>query len=742
MKKENPIKNLVKKIEEKRIIDNNEINNYVEKSNLIKTKSDQIIFLKEYTKIFPYPGLYVGKEFLKCATLTKKYADFLVWLVKNDFYILDRSELVEAYKNNPELVEYLYNELSKNTDESVAYVLGSLLGGMGIKEPQKLFDLLLKNNDLVKPEPVIISAIQETSYFHKIPKKFIDILLRYSNSEDRSIKNNAIRVLLNRFNKNKKVCRKLTSLAKTDDDTKSMIAQLTGGISKENPALCLQLLQQCAKTNEQQIVLGIAMYVGYISRNYPIECLAILKNWLKKFDLVMPSQHMMWSAEEIGNSNSFEKLEEFLLMWIKTERDYRVLRSSLPNLIHEIYKGNGSNLLLLLKKIDFKQNRKAMLITKILEVFLSEGERDNQIRESSFLKACTKILLKIADRQNIDTIVDERIYDPYQQVLALIENINIHKKKINPLIAKRNLKQYPNIIAFFGEDKLHKLIDDYPNHSLVIFLQRAKVTKNVIEKYEKTIQKQTDQLRQAQIFDFFKSRFHPESLLLDLDHSLKMIGNERSKKIREMLLQPYQFDSAWIQVNMYARFKKKDHFVELDTKVENTDLDILLIMNKKKYFFELYTPEENRELRYIRTARSIDTAHSKEKILRKLKKQIIAADSLNEPVILVMDNHNMSVGEYDITNALFGTEQWTILFDKKTGKEVKSYTTRADDSIGRRLEYGKVISAIMIVRRYVDQQDLRVKLYGKTILNPYAKIQLDEKSIKEIEMMLFGTTIP
>ena len=107
-----------------------------------------------------------------------------------------------------------------------------------------------------------------------------------------------------------------------------------------------------------------------------------------------------------------------------------------------------------------------------------------------------------------------------------------------------------------------------------------------------------------------------------------------------------------------------------------------------------------------------------------------------------MDNHNMSVGEYDITNALFGTEQWTILFDKKTGKEVKSYTTRADDSIGRRLEYGKVISAIMIVRRYVDQQDLRVKLYGKTILNPYAKIQLDEKSIKEIEMMLFGTTIP
>jgi len=383
-----------------------------------------------------------------------------------------------------------------------------------------------------------------------------------------------------------------------------------------------------------------------------------------------------------------------------------------------------------------------MLITNTLEVFLSEGEGNNQIRDPSFIAMCKEILLKIIHHQNIDTFVDERINDPYQQALALVENIKLHRKKINPLIAKRNLKQFPNIISFFGENKLHKLIDNFPNHSLVIFLERAKVTKNTVKKYEKDIQKQTEPLRQAQIFNSFKNKFHPESLLLDLDHSLKMIGNKKSKKIREMLLQPHQFDSAWIQVNMYARFKKKDHFVELDTKVENSDLDILLTINKKNYFFELYTPEENRELRYIRTARSIDTTHSKEKMLRKLKKQIIAADSLNEPVILVMDNHNMSVDEYDITDALFGTYQWTILFDKKTSKEVKSYATRADDSFGRKLEYGKVISAIMIVRREIDQQDLRVKLYGKTIPNPYAKIPLDEKSIKDIESMLFGTTIP
>ena len=82
-----------------------------------------------------------------------------------------------------------------------------------------------------------------------------------------------------------------------------------------------------------------------------------------------------------------------------------------------------------------------------------------------------------------------------------------------------------------------------------------------------------------------------------------------------------------------------------------------------------------------------------------------------------------------------------MLIGKKTGKEVKSYATRADDSFGRKLEHGKAISAIMIVRRDVDHQDLKVKLSGRTIPNPYAKIPLDKKTIQKLESALFATAI-
>ena len=741
MKKENPIKNLVKEITEKRIIDNDKINNYIEKSNLVKTKFDKMLFLKEYAKIIPYPGLYVGKEFLKCSTLTKKYANFLVWLVKKNFYILDRSELVGAYKDNPELVEYLYNELSKNTDESVAYVLGSLLGGMGIKEPQKLFDLFLKNNDLVKPEPVIISAIQETSYFHEIPKKFIDILMKYSHSEDRSIKNNAIRVLLNRFNKNEKVCRKLISLVKTDEDTKSMIAQLTGGISKENPALCLQLLQQCATTNEQQMALGMAMYVGYISRDYPIECLSILKNWLKKFDLVMPGQHMMWAAEQIGETKCFEKIEEFLLEWINiearhhTKNTYRVLEFSLPRLTYEIYKKDESHLLSLLEKIDYRKKRKSSFIVRTIETIFSEAYDRKSI---SFNDSCRNLLEKIAIHLNIDTSIDQDIENPMMQTLALVQNIRLHKKQIDPVQTKRNLKQFPNIIDFFGRKKLHELIDTEKNHSLVLFLSKSKVTKQFMKRIAKKIDRTDDESYKRRLMQVLLGRFHSQVILDDLDKSLEGLDTKGTKELRGQILHE-GFYPGLIQLNIYARLKKKYH-VELEPKVPPKTLDIKLIIDNKNYFFEIYTPKNPKRLDYVRTAHAIDRDKTLDKVIEKFLEQLKACKNLNSPVILIIDNQNMSMDEYDIRNFLEGSLQFRIPLDSSIKKQ-KPYAIRANDSFNEKFEEGNLLNAIILLRRVVDDRDLKVKLYGQTYENPGAKFPIDEKIFKKIEDSLFNTGI-
>ena len=735
---ENFIKKLVKDILEKRIRGNDKINEYVKDSNLIKTKSDKIVFLKECVKQLPYPRLYVANEFLKCASLTKEYSQFIIWLIRENSHILNVSSFTEIYDKNSKLFEFLCVKLSKNKDVLVACALGTMLGGLGRKEPGKLQDLVLSNTYPNHPEIVLINSIWQTSYYHKISQKIISKILEYTESNDETIKFHAISILMDRFTEHFPVQKKLLRFARSDDKTRRVILNRSLGIQIENKPFCLKLLQQCIKTKDERLKTDIVSNLGFISDEYPTECLIMMKDSIKKSNSLELEEVASWSFEQIGKSKDVKKIEKTLLDWVNAEKSRTLLQFTLPEIFTEIYKNNNSAMMDLFKKLNYKQKNKSILITKTLEEFLSNA--GNPVRNSAFLDDSKKILLKIAEHQKIDTGIDDQLNDPYMQVLALIENINLRKKKINPSVAKRNLKNYPNIIAFFGEAKLHSLIDNHPNHPLVIYLNKAKVSKTTFNRYTRTVDKFTDTLTKYSIIDALMVQYHPGSLLTDLDVSLKMIGNVKSKEIRKMLLDTHQFNSALIQANMFSRLKQK-YTVELEPAAGDNKLDLLLTMDKRNYYFEIYTPEENKKSRYIRNVQRMDTKYTKLKISRKLEGQIRAADALNEPLIVVVDNQNMTVGEHDIVNALFGTFQITVQIEKKTGKEVKSYPTRADDSFGRKLEHGKAISAIMIVRREVNDQDLKVKLFVRTIPNPYAKIPLDKKTIQKLESALFATAI-
>ena len=680
----------------------------------------------------------MANKFLECASLTKEYSQFIIWLIRENSHILNVSSFTEIYDKNSKLFEFLCVKLSKNNDISVAYVLGTMLGGLGRKEPGKLQDLVLSNTYPNHPEIVLINSIWQTSYYHKISQKIISKILEYTESNDETIKFHAISILMDRFIEHFPVQKKLLRFARSDDKTRRVILNRSLGIQIENKPFCLKLLQQCIKTKDERLKTDIVSNLGFISDEYPTECLIMMKDSIKKSNSLELEEVASWSFEQIGKSKDVKKIEKTLLDWVNAEKSRTLLQFTLPEIFTEIYKNNNSAMMDLFKKLNYKQKNKSIFITKTLEEFLSNVS--NPAKNSTFLDDSKKILLEIAEYQKIDTGIDDQLNKPYLQILALIENINLRKKKINPSVAKRNLKNYQNIIAFFKEAKLHSLIDNHPNHPLVIYLNKAKVSKTTFNRYTRTVDKFTDTLTKYSIIDALMVQYHPGSLLTDLDVSLKMIGNVKSKEIRKMLLDTHQFNSALIQANMFSRLKQK-YTVELEPAAGDNKLDLLLTMDKRNYYFEIYTPEENKKSRYIRNVQRMDTKYTKLKISRKLEGQIRAADALNEPLIVVVDNQNMTVGEHDIVNALFGTFQITVQIEKKTGKEVKSYPTRADDSFGRKLEHGKAISAIMIVRREVNDQDLKVKLFVRTIPNPYAKIPLDKKTIQKLESALFATAI-
>jgi len=80
--------------------------------------------------------------------------------------------------------------------------------------------------------------------------------------------------------------KKLKQFAKSDDKTKRIISQRTVNIQKENKPLCIKLLQQCIKTKDEQLKTDIVSNLGFISVDYPGECLIMMKDNIKKTNLL------------------------------------------------------------------------------------------------------------------------------------------------------------------------------------------------------------------------------------------------------------------------------------------------------------------------------------------------------------------------------------------------------------------------------------------------------------------------
>jgi hypothetical protein len=111
---------------------------------------------------------------------------------------------------------------------------------------------------------------------------------------------------------------------------------------------------------------------------------------------------------------------------------------------------------------------------------------------------------------------------------------------------------------------------------------------------------------------------------------------------------------------------------------------------------------------------------------------------------IIIDISNSTIDEYVLLNALFGSEQLKLIFDKKEGRVVDQYTTRGEDSIGHKNLRTEVISGVIYFKRELffgkDQKPF-IKLIGKLINNPSGKRILSEKELLELSKILFDNKV-
>ena len=736
------IRQLAQQIASKRIHEDKEINDQINKSNLIKTKPEKIIFLKEYANQYPFPNNYINNELLSCATPTKEFSDFIIWLVKKHPYLLHRDVLNKIYNHDKKIFEMLWKELSKSKDDVICATLGLILGGMGRADPKQLFRLITQKKIT---EFVLVEAIRDTSFEHEIPDEIISIILSYTNSKNDALKFNAINLLVSRFHKNPKIFKEIIQLAKTDDKTKDLVAKSSASISRDYPYNALLLLQQCAKTYNQNLILNsVSTYLGFVTMHHPMECLVILKNWMRKFGNAIMGVNINFIAEQIGKSKKidFDDIEKFLLKWINTlcmqnKPENEILEFALPHLINQIYNADKLKLFTLIEKIDYKQKKKKDVIVRIIEIFFSYHY--DQIPEQ--LNAdCYGLLEKIAKHYDFDTTLEKNLPSPTMETLALVRNIRLSKKSIDPTSTKRNLDQFPNIIKFSTKNDLYNLIDEQKDHPLVSLLSRSKVTKKTYKQFFKMIKKTNDINYTNRLAHEFITKHHPQIILADLDRILSGIMFDGPRVIRSSLVNE-GFSGVLTQLNIYSKFKKK-YEVILEPKLKQKKADLCVEIEECDYYFEIYQPKnpQRQELEYLNTACLADKRKLKSKIISKFEDQLADTIHLELPVILVIDNEHVSTTNLEMKDLLEGTLKFVMKVDnKKQEIKPKLYSRRENDSFNDQVKNGNLLSAAILLNRDIDHSNLKVRLWGKIYENPGAKFPIDERILKKIEDSLFNT---
>lgn len=218
------------------------------------------------------------------------------------------------------------------------------------------------------------------------------------------------------------------------------------------------------------------------------------------------------------------------------------------------------------------------------------------------------------------------------------------------------------------------------------------------------------------------------------DYLNKCFSKLKNKKgfnalLKRLKRNPEEFNDVLSEIEFNAYFSQR-YNMELEPKIQNKKLDSKINLDGRYILFEIFTPAPYKPLQNSKKAILIPNT-SKNKILDKLRKQIIPIkDSIKEPLIIVINASISVIDEYDIANSLFGELRLNILHDKKTGKMVGEYWDRDKNSLSDVEPMTELITGILFYRRNIYIKEIEFK--KELILNENSKYPLTPKEFNKI----------
>lgn len=211
-------------------------------------------------------------------------------------------------------------------------------------------------------------------------------------------------------------------------------------------------------------------------------------------------------------------------------------------------------------------------------------------------------------------------------------------------------------------------------------------------------------------------------------------GNDNEILLRHL---KNDYNISWVED---SKIRKSDDGKTICIFKDENSIEIIIDEDEKNVTLkigdgrthDLEAEEENGRLNIYSGDAEWFPNRAKTKLLDKLDKQIKPIkDSINEPLIIVINTSYSELDEILIKDALLGQSQLTTVKNRKTGEIVKSYWSRSQNALKDARSKASMISAILVYNRLISLSDMVFR--SELILNENADYPITENESNQLQ---------
>jgi len=359
--------------------------------------------------------------------------------------------------------------------------------------------------------------------------------------------------------------------------------------------------------------------------------------------------------------------------------------------------------------------------------------------DQEFVKNSKELLTKMVSESGINPKLFVRgEEDETLQCASLIKGLEYYSKNLDYEKICSNIEFFPNLKNILTENWILKMKEKNNRTNLLLrVLERKLPEDDKINEIMETIEKSKDDKE----FNWNRYRLgnhvHDFFYLLNIDHNIISLQKREIdvvKHFRDKLHNDEQANDTISELNLLGNLA--EHYdLTLEVPVGTRNIDSLIEIDGQKFYLEITNPRGFSPIELFDGEVFTVPHRAKNKILDKCENQFSQISESDIPVILGIDVQGSDIDEMSISDALYGSTQYTFLMDKETGEDRGGYSSLKDNSIHKSKPESDILSAVLCFRSEL-LNDYRFHITGDLIHNPNAKNPLIHHITKRIEEVL------